>query len=67
MKFGIQVEGLNTFNLSSDRLLNIQNGRRYDVITKINGIGHNCKSVNNKWIHLKFKLGIVHVNTVILK
>ena len=67
MKFGMQVEGLNTFNLSSDRFLKIQNGRRNDVITKINGISHNYKSVNNEWIHLKFKLEIVHVNTVILK
>ena len=47
--------------------MNIQNGRHYDVITKINGIGHNYKSVNNKWIHLKFKLEIVPVNTDILK
>ena len=55
MKFGMQVEGLNAFNLSSNQFLNIQNGRRYNVITKINAIGHNCKSVNNEWIHLKFK------------
>ena len=67
MKFGTQVDDLNTFNLSSDRFLNIQNGRHYDVITKINGICHNYKSVNDEWIHLKFKLEIVHVNTVILK
>ena len=67
MKFGMQVEGLNAFNLSSNRFLNIQNGYRYDVITKINRIGHNYKSVNNEWIHFKFKLEIVHVNTVILK
>ena len=65
MKFGMQVEGLKAFNLSSNRFLNIQNGHHYDVITKINVIGHNYKSVNNKWIHLKFKLEIVHVNTVI--
>ena len=38
MKFGMQVEGLKAFNLSSNRFLNIQNGRRYDVITQINGI-----------------------------
>ena len=67
MKFGMQVEGLNAFNWSSNRILIIQNGRHYDVITKINVIGHNYKSVNKEWIHLKFKLEIVHVNTVILK
>ena len=67
VKFGIQVEGLNAFNLSSDRLLNIQNGHHYDLITTINGIGHNYKSVNNEWIHLKLKLSKVHVNTVVYK
>ena len=56
MKFGIQVDGLNTFNLSSDRFLNIQNGRHFDVITKNHVIGHNYNSVNNAWIHLTFKL-----------
>ena len=48
-------------------ILNIQNGRHYDVITKIIGIGHNYKSVNNEWIPLKFKLEIVHVNNVFFK
>ena len=67
MKFGMQVEGLKAFNLSSNRFLNIQNGCHFDVITKINGIGHNYKSVNNEWIHLKLKLEIVYVNIVILK
>ena len=67
MKFGMHVDSLKAFNLSSNRFLNIQNGYRYHVITKINGIGHNYKSVNNGWIHLQFKLEIVHVNTVILK
>ena len=47
MKFGMQVEGLNAFNLSSDRFLKIQNGRHYDIITKIYRIGHNYNSVNN--------------------
>ena len=65
MNFGMQVEGLNAFNLSSDRLLNIQNGRHYFVISKIHGIGHNYNSVNNVWIHLKFKLYVVYVNVVI--
>ena len=67
MKFGMQVEGLKAFNLSSNRFLKIQNGRRYDDITKINGIGHNYKSLNNAWMHMKFKLYIVHVISVILK
>ena len=65
MKFGMQVEGLKAFNWSSNRFLNIQNGRRYDVITQINGIGHNYKSVNNTWIYLKLKLNIAHANIVI--
>ena len=65
MKFSMQVGGLKAFNLSSNRFLKFQNGRRNDDITKINGIGHNYKSVNNEWIHLKFKLEIVHVNSVI--
>ena len=65
MKFGMHVDSLKAFNLSSNRFLNIQNGHRYDVITKINGIGHNYKSVNNEWIHFKFKLEIVDVDTVI--
>ena len=56
MKFGILVEDLNAFNLSSDRFLKIQNGRHYDIVTKIHGIGHNNNYVNNAWIDLKFKL-----------
>ena len=65
MKFGMQVEGLNSFNLSSDRFLKIQNGRHYDVITKSLLIVHNYNSVNNAWIYLKFKLNIAHANIVI--
>ena len=67
MKFGIPVEGLNAFNLSSDRFLKIENGRHYNIVTKIHGFGHNYNSLNNAWIHLKFELCIVYVNTVILK
>ena len=44
MKFNTQVEGLNAFNLSSDRFTKIQNGRHYDITTKIHGIGHNNNS-----------------------
>ena len=65
MKFGIQVEGLNTFNLSSDRLFDIQNGRHYEVITKMDWIGYKYNSVNNAWIHLEFNLCIVYINVVI--
>ena len=65
MKFDIQVEGLNSFNLSSDRFLNIQNGRHFDVITQIHVIDHNYNFVNNAWIHLEFKLYIVYINAVI--
>ena len=64
MKFGMQVEDLNAFNLSSDRFLKIQNGRHYDIVTKIHGIGHNNNYVNNAWIDLKFKLWIAHVDAV---
>ena len=64
MKFGMQIEGLKAFNWSSNRFLNIQNGRRYDVITQINGVGYNYKSVNNTWIYLKLKLNIAHANIV---
>ena len=67
MKFGIQVDGLNAFNLGSNRLLNIQNGLHYYVISKIHGIGHNYNYVNNVWIYLNFKLYIVDVNVVIKK
>ena len=67
MKFGIQVEGLNALNLSSDRFLNIQNGCHNHIITKIHGIDHKYNSVNNAWIHLKFKLYIAHVNRVLQK
>ena len=56
MKFGIQVEDLNAFKLNSDRFLKIQNGRHYDIVTKIHGIDDNYNSMNNAWIHLKFKL-----------
>mgnify|MGYP001115843610 CR=1 FL=1 len=48
MKFGMQVEGLNAFNLSSDRFLKIQNGRHYDIITKIHQIGQINNSMNNQ-------------------
>ena len=65
MKFGMQVEGLKAFYLSSNWFLNIQNGSHYDAITQINVFCHNYKSVNNEWIHLQFKLEIVPVNTVI--
>ena len=65
MKFGIEVEGLNTFILSSDRLFDNQNGRHYEVITRIHRISHKYNSVNNAWIHLKFDLCIVYVNVVI--
>ena len=65
LKFCIQVDGLYTFNLSSDRFLNIQNGRHLNVITKIHVIGHNYNSLNNAWIHLKFKLVIGYINAVI--
>ena len=41
MKFGMQVDGLNAFNLNSYRFLKIQNGRHYDIIIKIHGISHN--------------------------
>ena len=46
MKFGIQVEGLNAFKLSSDRLLNFQNGRHFDDITKITEL----TVITNLWI-----------------
>ena len=65
MKFDIQVEGLNTFNLSSDRFLNIQNGCHFDVITQIHVIDHNYNFVNNAWIHFEPKLCIGYINTVI--
>ena len=67
MKFGIQVEGQNIFNLSSDRFLNIQNGSHFEVITKIHGIGHKYNSVNNAWIHLRFKLYITNDNAFLWK
>ena len=47
MKFRMEVVGLNAFNLSFDRFLKIQNGRHYDIITKIYRIGHNYNSMNN--------------------
>ena len=65
MKFGMQVEGLNAFNLSSDRFKKNQNGCHYDVIIKNHWFCQKYNIVNNAYIHLKFKLEIVHVNTVI--
>ena len=47
MKFGTQVDDLKTFNLSSDRFLNIQNGRHYDVIIKNHWFGQKYNFVNN--------------------
>ena len=41
MKFGMQLAGLNASNLSSDRFLGIQNGRRYDVTTENNEMAVN--------------------------
>ena len=47
MKFGTQVDDLNTFNLSSDRFLNIQNGCHYDIIIKNHRFGQKYNFVNN--------------------
>ena len=47
MEFGTQVDDLKTFNLSSDRFLNIQNGRHYDVIIKNQWFDQKYNFVNN--------------------
>jgi len=41
MKFGMQLRGLNAIKLGSDRFLEIQNGRRYDVTTENNEMAVN--------------------------
>ena len=65
MEFGTYVDDLKSFNLSSDRFLNIQNGRHYDVIIRNHRFGDKYNFVNNAWIHLKVKLYIVNFNAVI--